>query len=243
MVNTTSQGEQFPPQGTGTIGTSSIHASTEIPSTQAIPTSGSMALNNSTTMPIMSSVADVSASSIPGPFSTIVGTQPTPTTPRPPGFENFRPWREYPYGMPSTSMAGLQNNTSIYTQPHNTVVSPIQNSGSGMNHVGRNTQSQGVSTLLPTLTTNNQAAFRQQMDASNHDMVGVLAREMNTIFSPLIQNVNRTSNDNAQTYQQLSTQMGRIVDFLGAPQSSVRRKPNQVIIQEEEPTINQVSTT
>ncbi|XP_050918463.1 uncharacterized protein LOC127135881 [Lathyrus oleraceus] len=85
-------------------------------------------------------------------------------------------------------MAGLQNNTSIYTQPHNTVVSPIQNFGSGMNHVGRNTQSQGLSTLLPTLTTNNQAAFRQQMDASNHDMVGVLAREMNTVFSPLIQN-------------------------------------------------------
>ncbi|XP_050875992.1 uncharacterized protein LOC127079657 [Lathyrus oleraceus] len=34
--------------------------------------------------------------------------------------------------------------------------------------------------------------------------------------------------------------MGRIADFLGAPQSSVRRRPNQVIIQEEEPTINQV---
>ncbi|XP_050887592.1 uncharacterized protein LOC127092745 [Lathyrus oleraceus] len=78
------------------------------------------------------------------------------------------------------------------------------------------------------------------MDASNHDMVGVLAREMNTIFSPLIKNVNRTNNDNAQSYQQLSAQMGRIADFLGAPQSFVRRRPNQVIIQEEEPTINQV---
>ncbi|XP_050897532.1 uncharacterized protein LOC127104388 [Lathyrus oleraceus] len=78
------------------------------------------------------------------------------------------------------------------------------------------------------------------MDASNHDMVGVLSREMNTIFSPLIQNVNKTNNDNAQTYQQLPAQMGRIADFLGAPQSSVRRRPNQVIIQEEEPTINQV---
>lgn len=101
-------------------------------------------------------------------------------------------------------MVGLQNNSSIYTQPHNTVISPIQNFGSGMNHVGRNNQSQGVPTLLPTLTTNNQVAFRQQMDASNHDMVGLLAREMNTIFSPLIQNVNRTNTDNAQTYQQLS---------------------------------------
>ena len=52
--------------------------------------------------------------------------------------------------------------------------------------------------------------------------------------------MNRTNTDNAQTYQQLSAQMGRIEDFLGAPQSSVRRRPNQVIIQEEEPTINQV---
>ncbi|XP_050897183.1 uncharacterized protein LOC127104002 [Lathyrus oleraceus] len=34
--------------------------------------------------------------------------------------------------------------------------------------------------------------------------------------------------------------MGRIADFLGAPQSSVRRRPNQVIIQGEEPTIDQV---
>lgn len=78
------------------------------------------------------------------------------------------------------------------------------------------------------------------MDASNHDMVGVLAREMNTIFSPLKQNVNRTNTDNAQTYQQLSAQIGRITDFLGAPQTVVRCRPNQVIIQGEEPTIDQV---
>ncbi|XP_050908838.1 uncharacterized protein LOC127122568 [Lathyrus oleraceus] len=49
-----------------------------------------------------------------------------------------------------------------------------------------------------------------------------------------------TNNDNAKTYQQLSAQMGCIADFLGAPQSSIRRRPNQVIIHEEEPTINQV---
>ncbi|XP_050909424.1 uncharacterized protein LOC127123228 [Lathyrus oleraceus] len=34
--------------------------------------------------------------------------------------------------------------------------------------------------------------------------------------------------------------MGRITDFLGAPQPAVRRRPNQVIIQGEEPTIDQV---
>ena len=41
MVNTTSQGEQFPPQGTDTIRANSIDVSTEIPSAQAIPTSRS----------------------------------------------------------------------------------------------------------------------------------------------------------------------------------------------------------
>ncbi|KAI5419770.1 hypothetical protein KIW84_043798 [Lathyrus oleraceus] len=156
MVNTTSQGEQFSPQGTGTIRANSINVSTEIPNAQAIPTSGSMALHNSTVMPIISGATET----------------PAVSTPRPPGFEIFRPVRDYPYGMPSTAMAELQKNSSIYTQPHNTVISPIQNSGSGMNHVGRNNQSQGIPTLLPTLTMNNQADFRQQMDASNHDMVG-----------------------------------------------------------------------
>ncbi|KAI5399093.1 hypothetical protein KIW84_064460 [Lathyrus oleraceus] len=58
MVNTTGQGEQFPPQRTGTIRAKSIDVSTEIPNAQAIPTSGSMALHNSTTMPIMSGAAD-----------------------------------------------------------------------------------------------------------------------------------------------------------------------------------------
>ncbi|KAI5399554.1 hypothetical protein KIW84_064766 [Lathyrus oleraceus] len=75
MVNTTSQGEQFPPQGTGTIEANSIDVSTKIPNAQAIPTSGSMALHNSTVMRIMSGAADTPAIS----------------TPRPPGFENFRP--------------------------------------------------------------------------------------------------------------------------------------------------------
>ncbi|KAI5397268.1 hypothetical protein KIW84_063187 [Lathyrus oleraceus] len=74
MVNTTNQGEQFPPQGTGTIRANSIDVSTEIPNAQAIPTSGSMALHNSTAMPIMSGAADT----------------PAVSTPRPPGFENFR---------------------------------------------------------------------------------------------------------------------------------------------------------
>ncbi|XP_058760054.1 uncharacterized protein LOC131633361 [Vicia villosa] len=93
---------------------------------------------------------------------------------------------------------------------------------------------------MPTLTTNNQAAFRQEMDASNHDMVGVLAREMGSIFSPLITNLNRTNQDNVDTYQRLSTQIGRIAYFLGGPQTSTRRRNNQVVIQGDEPVIGPV---
>ena len=111
-------------------------------------------------------------------------------------------------------MEGLYNNI-ITTQ------SPVQGSGSGMNNMGRNTQNQGSFTQMPILTTSNQAAFRQQMDDNNHDMVGVLAREMSTIFTPLIQNINRTNQENTHAYQQMSAQMARITDFFGAPEAPV----------------------
>ena len=107
-----------------------------------------------------------------------------------------------------------------------TTFSPAQNSGSGMNHVGRSTQNQWLLNQLPMLTTNIQEALRKQMDASNHDMVGVITHEMNVIFSPLIQNVNRTNQENTQSYQQMSAQMERIEDFFGAPQALVRRRKN-----------------
>ena len=76
------------------------------------------------------------------------------------------------------------------------------------------------------------------MNASNHDIVGVLSHEMKVIFSPLIQNVNRTNQENTQSYQQMSVQMVRITNFFGALQAPVQRRKNQVEIQEEEPTIN-----
>ncbi|XP_058741273.1 uncharacterized protein LOC131613640 [Vicia villosa] len=78
------------------------------------------------------------------------------------------------------------------------------------------------------------------MDDNNQDMVGLLAREMNSIFSPSIQNLNRTNQDNSETCQQLSVQMGQIENFLGASETLVRRRTNQIVIQEDEPTINQV---
>src|ERR1044072_9786205 len=71
------------------------------------------------------------------------------------------------------------------------------------------------------------------MDDNNHDMVGVLAREMNSIFGPLIQNINRTTQENA-------AQMARIADFFGAPDAPARRRQNPVVIRNEEPTIEQI---
>ncbi|XP_058733562.1 uncharacterized protein LOC131605191 [Vicia villosa] len=78
------------------------------------------------------------------------------------------------------------------------------------------------------------------MDASNQDMVGLLAREMRVIFSPLILNIDKTNRDNSETCRQLSAQMGRMADFLRAPETSTRRRTNQIVIQDDEPTINQI---
>ena len=59
-----------------------------------------------------------------------------------------------------------------------------------------NQGSVGYSTL-PILTTENQMAFRQLMDDSNHNMIGVLAQTMQEIFAPIVQNVTVTNRENA----------------------------------------------
>ena len=179
----------------------------------------SSSIDASSTIPVGSSNT-VPVSTLEIPTAPHSGSQLYSTPTRPPGFEPFRP-RNPPYGMPTSFMAGLHNASTS---------SPVQGSGSRMNHLGTNSQNLGNYTQLPTLTTNNQAALRQQMDDSNHDMVGVLAREMNDIFGPLIQNINRTNQENA-------VQMSRIADFFGAPDAPMRRRQNPVVIRNEEPTI------
>ena len=85
------------------------------------------------------------------------------------------------------------------------------------------------------------------MDDSNHEMLGVLAQQMGTIFNPLIQSTTQTNLQNAQANQQMAAQIGRLADFFGAPREAVRQPPpqptwvreNQGIIFQEEPTINQ----
>ena len=48
--------------------------------------------------------------------------------------------------------------------------------------------------------------LRQQMDESNHEMVNLLTQQIGTVFNSLIRDTN-------QSYQALTTQMGRIADF------------------------------
>ena len=104
MVNTTNdQGGQNPPQGSGTVGTSSTTSS------QAIPTSiGSMAATNSnppyTGTAFVASLANVPpfggtseslSNTQNGPILTYVGGEIPPSSPHgPPGFKKFRPWKE-----------------------------------------------------------------------------------------------------------------------------------------------------
>ncbi|XP_058784640.1 uncharacterized protein LOC131659468 [Vicia villosa] len=88
-------------------------------------------------------------------------------------------------------MSGMQGVGPTYTQPGMATFSP----NAGL--VGRSVQNPGPSGQMPTLTTNNQAAFRQEMDASNHDMVGVLAQEMGSEVpeeQPRVVVVNREQN-------------------------------------------------
>jgi len=106
--------------------------------------------------------------------------------------------RNEPYGMPTSMIAGLENNASIFgdsvipfTPYHANIPSPFSIHG-------QNTPQ--------TLTTNSLMSLRQQMDGSNHDMVNMLTQQIGTIFNPLIQNTN-------QSYQALATQLGRIADL------------------------------
>ncbi|XP_058725914.1 uncharacterized protein LOC131597222 [Vicia villosa] len=83
------------------------------------------------------------------------------------------------------------------------------------------------------------------MDKSNHEMVGVLAQQMSTIFNPLIQNATQKNLQNVQANQQMAAQMGRISNFFGALRETIQ-PPNRDWVREnqgrackEDPTINQ----
>ena len=111
--------------------------------------------------------------------------------------------KEQPYGIPTSMMAGLQNNSSIFSDnvipftPYNANI-PSTSSVPGRN-------------ATQALTTYSMMSLRKQMDESNHVMVNMLTKQIGTIFYPLIQNTN-------QSYQALATQMRRIVDLFALVQ-------------------------
>ncbi|XP_058758287.1 uncharacterized protein LOC131631508 [Vicia villosa] len=246
MVNAASGGgDQDPPQGSGTVAANSMHVSTStqeaqeisgstgsapIGSSQAVPentsgTTGTVLVSCSTTVPPLTGASEIPL------FSTNAASQlftPGPST----AFEGWRP--NNPYGMPYSYMAGLRGTGPTYIAPNPTAFSP--NVGS----IGRSARNTGFSAQIPPLTTSSQATFRQEMNASNHDMLGVLARELGSIFNPLATNIARTNQENVETYQKISSQIGRMADFLGVPQN--RRRNNQSTYQEGDPVLEQVQT-
>ncbi|WJX39866.1 hypothetical protein P8452_27373 [Trifolium repens] len=117
--------------------------------------------------------------------------------------------RNYPYGMPTSMMQGLQTSASLFTETAPGVFVPNNQIVSGS----------ATRNAFPSLTNTALNSLRQQMDESNHDMVNMLTQQIGTVFNPLIQNTN-------QSYQLLANQMGRIADFFGAPQV-----PNQQVPQ------------
>src|ERR1044072_1083527 len=170
-------------------------------------------------------LGNTGATGYPGGFVPPSGIQThfaTPLPIRPPSFDGSRP-RNPSYGMPTSFMAGLHTSTS------NT--SPQLGFGSGANQFLTNNQGSVGYSTLPILTTENQMAFRQLMDDSNHNMIGVLAQTMQEIFAPIVQNVTVTNRENADN-------MSRIADFFALPE---RRRQNQALVRANVPIIEQIA--
>jgi hypothetical protein len=102
-------------------------------------------------------------------------------------------------------LGNVHNSASAFADQANPFIMHNIHSPSSSSILGRNT--------LPLLRTNSMNLFRQQMDESNHEMVNLLTQKIGTVFNPLIRDTNRS-------YQDSTTQMGRIADFF-APSEPV----------------------
>src|SRR4051812_14676370 len=243
VVAASAGGEEDPPQGSGTVAPNATNVSTSTKGAQAIPVStGSEPAGSSQAMIENTSTSTgtipISVSTTAPPFAGTSEIPPVSTnsanhlsTPGPSFAVDG--WRQnMPYGMPYSYMAGLRGTGPTYTTTNQTAFSP------NMGSVGRSAHNTGLSAQIPPMTTSTQAAFQPEMDASNQDMVGLLSRELGTIFNPIAASITRSSQDSAETYQRLSSQLGRMADFLGVPQN--RRRNNQSTYQEEDPIIEQI---
>ena len=174
--------------------------------TQAIPTSG---VSTSETFGTMI-LTIVSLSSPAVVSSTVAATQSIANlgSQSSQGFWIFNPinHRNQLYGIPASYMAGLQINSSAFSENLNATLHPLFDPG--VNVPVRNAQQ--------SLTNTSLMALRQQMEDSNHDMVNMLTRKIGTMFNPLVQDTNNR-------YQALYAQMERIANFFGA--APVRNTP------------------
>ncbi|KAK2409728.1 hypothetical protein QL285_045140 [Trifolium repens] len=194
------------PNSTGTA--TSAPTSSIVSATMAIPSSTTAP--STTTEPILTLVHNMESNFSPNRSHVNGGSVGSSTFQLPVShYLSQGASRNYPYGMPTTMMQGLQTSASLFTETAPSVFAP-NNPGIFRSATGNNT---------PTLTNTALVTMKQQMDDSNHDMVNMLTQQIDTVFNPLIQNTN-------QSYQLLANQMGRIADFFGAP-----HVPNQQVPQ------------
>lgn len=112
--------------------------------------------------------------------------------------------------MPTSVMANLQNAGSTFSELVVNINSPVQGSGVNMDRTNQSSDLRHP-TQLPTLTNNYAAAWRQQMDKSNHEMVQMLTQTLTVVLNPLIQNT-------TQSNQQMTSQVAQMFEFLSVPQ-------------------------
>jgi len=111
----------------------------------------------------------------------------------------------------------MYNSASPFTdQAHLFTIHNIH-SPSSSSIFGRNT--------LSSFTIDSMNLLRRQIDESNHEMVNLLTQQISTMINPLIRDTNRS-------YQALTTQMGRIVDFFAPLQPVYQPIPH---IQNQQP--------
>src|SRR3954467_12809402 len=238
VVTTSAGGDQDPPQGSGSgaANSTSTQGARDIPGPNGSkPADNSQAMPENNTGPsgtipvLVSTTAPSSTSAEEMPLSSTNAANNLFNQGSNSAFE----WRpNYPYGIPYPFGTGVRGAGPTYATTNNATFSP--NVGS----VGRSAHNTGFSAQIPNFTTNNQAAFRQEMDASNHDILGVLAKELASILNPLATNIASTNRENVETFQKISSQMNRMADFMGVPPP--RRKDKQPLNLEERPILERI---
>src|SRR3954469_5747138 len=238
VVTASAGGDRDPPQDSGSGAANSTstqgtrdatgpNGSRPADNSQAMPEnntgpSGTIPVSVSTTAPLSTSAEDVLFPST-NATNNLFGQ----------GTNSAFEWRpNSTYGMPYPFGTGIRGAGPIYVPTNNATFSP------NVSSVGRSARNTSFSTQVPHFTTNNQAAFRQEMDASNHDMVGVLARELTSVLNPLMASVTTTNRENVEIFQKTSSQMNRMAEFMGVPPP--KRKDKQPVNQEERPILERV---